>query len=403
MEDSAGHFEGYEVIAEDITQRQAIADQYHHAQKMEAVGLLAGGIAHDFNNLLTAVLGYAELLEAELQDEQLSMAQEIRKAATCASALTRQLLAFSRRQMYKPKLLDLNVIVADNVKMLSRMIGENIQLVTRLGAHASHFIADQAQMEQVLMNLAVNARDAMPDGGPLSIETETVHVDKIQDKSRTHQAPPGEYVMLSVGDTGCGIGSEVLPNIFEPFFTTKEEGKGTGLGLSTVYGIVRQSGGHIYVDSEVGVGTTFKIYLPSVREDPTERNTDDRRTIQARGSESILVVEDEGFIRRVVIRTLTEAGYTVCEACDGPDAISRAQDMPRLHLLIADMIMPGMGGREVAEKIRNLHPQTKVLFISGYTDDAIPHQGIFETGLAFLEKPFTPSGLSQAVREILDS
>jgi two-component system cell cycle sensor histidine kinase/response regulator CckA len=376
----------------------------YQAQKMEAIGHLAGGVAHDFNNLLTIISGYSDILLSRLPatDPASGLLQEIHKAGERAAGLTRQLLAFSRKQIIQPKVLDLNALANDVGKMLRRMIGEDVSLTTVLAPRLGRVKADPGQIEQVLMNLAVNARDAMPQGGKLTIETANVELDDNFTQGRP-EVQPGWYVLLAVSDTGCGMTEEVKAKVFEPFFTTKEAGKGTGLGLATVYGIVKQSGGYIYVYSEPGLGTTFKIYLPLVEDGvPAGTSNSDRKTLP-QGSETILLVEDEDAVRSLTRYTLQMQGYAVLEARDGEEALRVAdQHQGQIHLLMTDVVMPRMGGRRVAERLAQTHPGVKALFLSGYTDDAVVRHGILEGEVAFLQKPFTPSALAQKVRDVLD-
>ncbi len=396
----------FELFAEDVTERRALEQQLRQSQKMEAVGRLAGGIAHDFNNLLMVISGYCEfLLERIGSDPALrGPAQEIANAAERATALTRQLLAFSRKQMLAPKVLDLNAVVTENLKMLTRMIGEDIDLVMIPGGDLGAVKADPGQIEQVIMNLAVNARDAMPDGGKLTIETGNVMLD--ENYARFH-APvkPGEYVMLAISDTGMGMDAETQSHIFEPFFTTKGL-KGTGLGLSTVYGIVKQSEGYVWVYSEPGKGTTFKIYLP--RMSATGEAIVVQPPVAAAeagpGHETVLLVEDEANLRRLARQSLENQGYAVLEAADGAAAIQLSNAHPGpIHLLLTDVIMPGMNGRELAQRICSLRPETKVLYMSGYTENAIGHNGTLDAGVSLLQKPFTLPALKAKVREVLDT
>lgn len=396
----------FELFAEDVTERRALEQQLRQSQKMEAIGRLAGGIAHDFNNLLMVISGYSEFLLDRLGPEPTlrTPAQEIANAAVRATSLTRQLLAFSRKQMLAPKILDLNGVVTENLKMLTRVIGEDIDLVmvpkTGLGAVR----ADVGQVEQVIMNLAVNARDAMPSGGKLTIETSNVSLD--EDYARFH-APlvPGNYVMLAISDTGSGMDSETQSRIFEPFFTTKGP-KGTGLGLSTVYGIVKRSGGYIWVYSEPGKGTTFKIYLPRVTE-VAENSTQvaaPAESASAVGTETILLVEDEANLRYLARQFLEKQGYRVFEAADGAAAMQIAVAPEAvIHLLLTDVIMPGMRGRELAQRILEVRPNIKVLYMSGYTENVIGRNGMLDEGVRLLQKPFTLHDLKSKVREVLDS
>jgi PAS domain S-box-containing protein len=396
----------FELFAEDVTERRALEQQLRQAQKMEAIGRLAGGIAHDFNNLLMVISGYSEfLLDRIGPDPTLrGHAQEIANAADRATSLTRQLLAFSRKQMLAPKVVDLNGVVTENLKMLTRLIGEDIDLVMIPGSDIGAVKADPGQIEQVIMNLAVNARDAMPQGGKLTIETAKVTFDT--NYARFH-APvkPGDYVMLAISDTGMGMDAETQTHIFEPFYTTKGL-KGTGLGLSTVYGIIKQSEGYIWVYSESGNGTTFKIYLPRLSEAGLPQITQ-LAAVQEQpgpGHETILLVEDEENLRRLTRQFLENQGYTVLEAADGPAAIrlSHAQKGP-IHLLLTDVIMPGMNGRELANQISPHRPEMRVLYMSGYTENHIGHNGTLDEGITLLQKPFTLPALQAKVREVLDT
>ncbi|MFZ0770122.1 MAG: ATP-binding protein [Candidatus Sulfotelmatobacter sp.] len=406
----------FELFAEDVTERRALEQQLRQSQKMEAVGRLAGGIAHDFNNLLMVISGYSEFLLDRLGPDPAlrGPAQEIAGASQRASSLTRQLLAFSRKQMLAPKILDLNGVVTENLKMLTRVIGEDIDLVMVPASALGAVRADAGQIEQVIMNLAVNARDAMPSGGKLTIETSNVSLD--EDYARLH-APlrPGDYVMLAISDTGFGMDSETQSHIFEPFFTTKGT-KGTGLGLSTVYGIVKQSGGYIWVYSESGKGTTFKIYLPRLAEPaeaaqavmPAEAAfTEPAYTEPAfteRGTETILLAEDEANLRYLARQFLEKQGYKVLEAADGAVAMQIAVAHEGvIHLLLTDVIMPGMNGRELAQRITEIRPHTKVLYMSGYTENVIGRNGMLDAGVRLLQKPFTLRDLKGKVREVLDS
>src|SRR5579863_8556513 len=397
----------FELFAEDITERRVLEQQLRQSQKMEAVGRLAGGIAHDFNNLLMVISGYSEfLLERLVAEPDLrAPAQEIASAAERASSLTRQLLAFSRKQMLAPKTVNLNSIVDENLKMLNRMIGEDIDLVMVPATNLWPVRADSGQIEQVMMNLAVNARDAMPSGGKLTIETSNVTLD--EDYARFH-APlrPGDYVMIAISDTGAGMDTETQQHIFEPFFTTKGP-KGTGLGLSTVYGIIKQSGGYIWVYSEMGRGTTFKVYLPRVAEtvaSPAHIAAPAESATTEPGTETILVVEDEANLRYLVRQFLEKQGYRVIEAADGAVAmqIAVAHDAV-IHLLLTDVIMPGMNGRELAQRVLEIRPNVKVLYMSGYTENVIGRNGTLDVGIRLLQKPFTLRDLRNKVREVLDS
>jgi CheY-like chemotaxis protein len=372
---------------------------------MEAVGQLAGGIAHDFNNLLTVIKGYSQLSLLELKegDPLKANIEEIQKASRRAADLTRQLLAFSRRQILDIKVLNLNTILQDLDRMLHRILGEDIELIYGLAEDLGKVKTDPGQIEQVIMNLAVNARDAMPSGGKLIIETANVELDDTY--GRFHiGVTPGHYVMVSVSDTGCGMSSEVKERIFEPFFTTKEKGKGTGLGLSTVYGIVKQSGGYIWVYSEPGCGTTFKIYVPRVEDESSDLDHKEDTAHSLFGSETILLVEDEPSVRGLAVRVLREQGYTLLEASNGDEALRTVQEQKdkKISLLVTDVVMPQMGGKELSNRLKILQSDIKVLFISGYTDDAIVHRGVLEPGTNFLQKPFSPAALAHKVRNVLD-
>jgi PAS domain S-box-containing protein len=399
------------VLANDVTERKKAEealrdteDQLRQAQKLEGVGRLAGGIAHDFNNLLTVINGFSALAMRDLKPEDplFGNLEEVKKAGDRAASLTRQLLAFSRRQVLQPKILNLDTVVADMEKMLRRIIGENIDLRAVLEPTLGNVNADPGQIEQIILNLVVNARDSMPAGGKLTIETDNVYLD--EEYVREHVgAQSGRHVMLAVTDTGHGMDQETIARIFEPFFTTKETGKGTGLGLSTVYGIVKQSGGNIWVYSEVGRGTTFKVYLPRVDDDAEicgHRDPAARVTI---GNETILLVEDEEMLRKLGRQTLKGYGYEILEAANGDEAITlAARHEGTIHLLLTDVIMPGMSGREVATRLLESQRSLKVLFMSGYTDDAIVHQGVLDESANFIQKPFSPDQLACKVRAVLD-
>ncbi len=380
-------------------------EQLRQAQKMEAVGKLAGGVAHDFNNLLTIITGYGELLLRRLgpRDPSRKYIEEIKKAGDRAASLTQQLLAFSRRQVLIPKALDLNVVVDGMSTMLQRLLGEDIDLATTLAPELWHVKADPGQLEQIIMNLAVNARDAMPQGGKLTLETANVEITETRVRGQVVMAP-GYYAMLAMSDTGVGMDQETQSRIFEPFFTTKEQGKGTGLGLSTVYGIVKQSGGHIVVYSEPGRGTTFKIYLPRVEEMVERVVVEPMTSALPRGTETILLVEDEPGVRSFAREALELQGYTVLEARHGIEAMLVSnQHSGSVHLLVTDVVMPQMSGREVVEYLVAQRPHLKVLYMSGYTENAIVHHGVLDPGTFFLQKPFTPEALVRRVREVLDA
>ncbi|MEW6377711.1 MAG: PAS domain S-box protein [Thermodesulfobacteriota bacterium] len=404
---SAGGEPQYTIhMVEDITEHKRLEDQFLQSQKMETVGRLAGGIAHDLNNLLTVLSGYSQLtlLGLKENDPVRGNIEEIKKATDRATDLTHRLLAFSRRQVLDMKVVDLNMIVRGLERMLRRVIGEDIELNIILADDPGQVKTDPGQIEQVIMNLAVNARDAMPKGGKLTIETANVELD--EDYTRSHIGiAPGRYVMLSMSDTGVGMTPEVRERIFEPFFTTKEEGKGTGLGLSTVYGIVKQSGGNIWVYSEPGQGTTFKIYLPSVDEEAEALPSRNESGKLPKGTETVLLVEDEPSVRELAARVLRQQGYTVLEATNGNEAmcIARGHMKEKIHLLLSDVVMPQMGGKELVKQFKSLHPEIKVLFISGYTDIAITHNSGFKPGATFLQKPFSPTELVKKVRNVLDS
>ena len=395
-------------IATDITARKKTEEalsrseeQLRQAQKMEAVGKLAGGVAHDFNNLLTAIIGHSEMCLRRLtrEDGLYPHVEQIQKAGDRAAGLTRQLLAFSRKQILQPKVIDLNSIVGDLSLMLQRLIGEDIDLMMRLAPNVGKVKADPNQVEQVLMNLAVNARDAMPNGGKLTIETSNVYLsDEFASDHVT--VASGHYVMLAVSDSGVGMDAATKARIFEPFFTTKEVGKGTGLGLSTVYGIVKQSGGSIWVYSELGSGTTFKIYLPLVADQVEQVET--RRQAILKGEGTILLVEDEDVVREMVAETLKDCGYMVLIAGNGPAALDLSDEFSgEIKLMLTDVVMPQMSGRQLTEKLSPKRPSMKVLYMSGYTDDAIVHHGVLEEGTAFIGKPFSPDALVLKIGELL--
>jgi two-component system cell cycle sensor histidine kinase/response regulator CckA len=405
IRDAEGTLTHFEMIAEDVTERRALEAQLWQSQKMESVGRLAGGVAHDFNNLLGVILGYSEALEDSLEQNSVPRkhAEEIKRAGLRAASLTRQLLAFSRQQVLESKVINLDAVVSEMETMLRRLIGEDVELTAALEPALGQVKADQGQIEQVIMNLAVNARDAMPKGGKLIIETANIDVDEIF--TRQHPASiPGRYVLLAVTDTGIGMDEETQARIFEPFFTTKGKDKGTGLGLAVVYGVVKQSGGYIWVYSEPGKGSTFKIYLPRVEEavERTSQSTGPARSLQ--GSETILLAEDEQSLRHLIRDLLAQRGYTVLEACDGAEALGIAQQhQGAIHLLCTDVVMPVVGGRELAEKMALIRPDTKVLFMSGYTDSAVTARGVLEPGIFLLQKPFTLDALTRKVREVLDT
>jgi two-component system, cell cycle sensor histidine kinase and response regulator CckA len=402
-----GSLQGAICMSLDVTDRKQLEEQLRQAQKMEAVGRLAGGIAHDFNNLLMVIQGYADLLIDRLRegDSARKNAEQIQTAAQRATSLTRQLLAFSRKQMLAPKVLNIYSVVTEMEKILRRLIGEDIQLECSSTTDLGLVKADRSQIEQVILNLAVNARDAMPQGGRLTIETANVELDS----SFSHPPAvlaPGQYVMLAVTDNGCGMDSETQTHIFEPFFTTKEKGKGTGLGLATVYGIVKQSGGYVWVYSEPGRGTSFKIYLPRIVEEAStgtrERQCEGKQL--PRGTETVLLVEDEKGVRELTREYLQMSGYAVVEAEDGHTALElAAMHSGPIHLLMTDVVMPGISGRELADRVERLRPGIKVLYMSGYTDQAVVHHGILENDAVLLQKPFTVTTLASKLREILSA
>ena len=393
-----------ELIAEDITDRRQLEEQLRQAQKMDAVGRLAGGVAHDFNNLLMVINGYTEVLLEQLEkaSPMHHKVQSIQQAADRAATLTRQLLAFSRKQLLELKVIDVNTVIGDMERLLRPLIGENIELVTRLSTQTGHTRADAGQLEQVIMNLVVNAKDAMPEGGKLTVKSSDVTVR--QNFSAHGFIQPGRYAVISVADTGHGMDTETQSRIFEPFFTTKEKGKGTGLGLSTVYGIVKQSSGYVFAESELGAGTTFYVYLPRVEESAEELSPAQSQQNDAGGCETVLLVEDEESVRELVRLTLASRGYQVLEAENGESGLRIAESFKEhIDILITDVVMPGMGGRELARKLLLLRPAISVLYLSGYTEDAVVTRGALGPRTAFLQKPFTLQNLAKKVREVLHS
>jgi nitrogen-specific signal transduction histidine kinase len=397
-----GRINGTLSSGEDVTEHKRLEGQLFQSQKMEAIGRLAGGIAHDFNNLLTAIIGYSDIIakDSEVKEKHRTYIEEIKKSAERAATLTQQLLAFSRKQILQPRVINLNIMLKNTKNMLQRMIGEDVTFKLNLAPKIGMIKADPGKIEQVVINLAVNARDAMPNGGSLEVETKDVLLD--ESFCEVHKgSKPGNYVLLKVHDTGKGIDDETMKHIFEPFFTTKEIGKGTGLGLATVYGIVRQSDGYIDIQSTHGSGTTVNIYLPIVDEKPekTERSESD---IAEGKNETILFVEDDDMVRNMVTAVLEQYGYRVIEAENGSAALKHCENEKKIHLLITDVVMPGTSGPELVRQINTMHPKMKVLFISGYTDDAIVHHGVLDANTPFLQKPFTPKKLAFKVREILE-
>lgn len=403
IRDQQNGIKHFEVIAEDVTEKRTLEEQFRQAQKMEAMGRLAGGISHDFNNLLSVVVGYSDLMLASLSadDPMRKRVEEIKKAGHRAASLTRRLLAFSRNQVLTPRVLDLNTVVKETCTMLAPLLGEDIQLITKLAPALDHVRADPTQIEQVIMNLAINARDAMPGGGKLVIETANAELDRTYAQHKRIEVQPGNYVLLTVSDTGTGMDKTTQARIFEPFFTTKARGKGTGLGLATVYGIIRQSGGYVWVYSEVGKGTAFKVYIPRVKEMLSEVQPEISNPLHL-GSGTILLVEDEDSLRELSHRLLEGMGYTVIEAANGPEAIRIAgQWASRIQLLVTDVVMPGMSGRALAELLVASHSEMKVLYVSGHADDVIMHYEILKPGVAFLQKPFTRDSLARKIQEVL--
>ena len=390
-------------IARDVTERSQLENLVRQSQKLEAIGRLSGGLAHDFNNLLCVINGHTELLTEALQpgDPSLRSVTQIRKAADSAAALTRQLLAFSRRQVFHPQVVDLNAIVTETERLLARLIDEHIEFCTALDPALGRVLVDPVQVEQVIINLVLNARDATPKGGKLTIKTGNLDLEE-NHHSKLSQIPAGKYVLLALTDTGCGMNEETQNRIFEPFYTTKEMGKGTGLGLATVYGIVKQSGGYIWVYSEEGRGTTLKVYLPRVASPLTEARPG-RHIEISKGTETILVVEDAEPLRALTKEFLTASGYTVLEAANGDEAIQIAQTHAgTIDLLLTDVVMPRMGGKLLVDQMAQIRPRTRVLYMSGYPNDGIAEAGVLANGVALLEKPFTREILSKRVRQVLD-
>ena len=401
--DSEGRKLGAVAAMIDITERKFLEQQFRHSQKMEAVGHLAGGVAHDFNNFLTIITGYGQMIQRNLDPESPMRAhvEEILKSGERAAALTRQLLAFSRRQDFSPRMLDLNTVVSSTENMINLLIGKNIELVTALPAGIGIVSGDPGQIEQVIMNLAVNARDAMSNGGTITIETANVELDEAYARAHMH-VKPGSYVMLAVTDSGCGMDATTQAHIFEPFFTTKEPGKGTGLGLATVYGIVKQHGGNIWVYSELNQGTSFKVYFPRIETGAAKAESHHPVASKLRGSETILVVEDEQAVRSLLVRMLRSLGYWVLEASRADEALMVClRHKGPVHLLLTDVVMPQKSGRDLLDHLRPLRPDIKVLFTSGYTEETL-HRRVLERNAPFLQKPFTEEMLARKVRDVLD-
>lgn len=404
IRDSQEKTQYYEGFVEDVTTRKVLEAQLRQSQKMEAIGLLAGGIAHDFNNLLTVIIGCSDVLDGQPSVDASSkeLVREIRKAGERAANLTHQLLAFSRKQILQPENLLLNRLVAETEKMLRRLIGENIRLGVHLDANLGYITADPVLLEQIILNLAVNARDAMPEGGDLRISTANCQVDEAAARDQPGLAP-GAFVVLEISDTGCGMDEATKARIFEPFFTTKEQGKGTGLGLATVYGSVKQSGGYIEVRSDAGQGSTFRIYLPRARGGGKAEPSSVHKELNARGAETVLLAEDEDAVRAFTALVLRSNGYQVLEARNGPDALRISQEYTGpIALLVTDVIMPQMSGRKLAELLTPARPDLRVIYLSGYTDDDLFQQGVSKTETAFVQKPFSAKTLTQMVREVLD-
>jgi two-component system, cell cycle sensor histidine kinase and response regulator CckA len=403
---SKGEVENLVIVNRDISERRRLEEQLRQSQKMDAIGRLSGGVAHDFNNLLGVIIGYAEILQEHIpeSDSMRAPVDQIIKAGNRASSLTKQLLAFSRQQVMEPKILLLNAVVSDTEKMLRRLIGEDIELIASLDPTLGKIRADQGQIEQVIMNLVVNARDAMPEGGRLVIETANFEIDDNFARRYAYPVLPGGYVRLTVSDNGTGMDTATQQRIFEPFFTTKEKGKGTGLGLSLVYGVVKQSGGYIDVVSARGKGTTFNIYLPRVVQSAAETKTiAPEHPEELRGTETILLAEDEDTLRALTRHLLELYGYRVLEACDGNQALRLSeQTTDEIHLLLTDVVMPGISGRILADQLKQKRPDVKIVFMSGYTGQRVGEKEILEPGSAFLQKPFTRDSLARKVREALD-
>jgi len=405
IRNAAGNVEKLVIVNRDISERRHLELQLRQSQKMDAIGRLSGGVAHDFNNLLGVIIGYSEVLQDQIKegDRLRVCVDQILQAGKRAASLTRQLLAFSRQQVLEPKVLLLNGVVGDMEKMLRRLIGEDVQLTTKLDSKLGKVRADQGQIEQVIMNLAVNARDAMPEGGDLSIETANTEMDEAFVKRYPYPVQTGPYILLTVSDTGTGMDDVTKQRIFEPFFTTKEKGKGTGLGLSMVYGVVKQSNGYIDVFSTVGQGTTFKIYLPRIDQEPEEHTTKTALSKAFRGNETILLVEDEKNLCVLTRNLLEHYGYAVLEAESGAQALAVSrQNAGAIHLLLTDIVMPGIGGRALAQTLSRERPGIRVVYMSGYTGQTVGGQTILSPGAHFLQKPFTREDLARKIREALE-
>lgn len=403
IRNSEGKIEKLVIVNRDITDRKRLEEQFRQSQKMEAIGRLSGGIAHDFNNLLGVIIGYGEILQENIEanDPNRGCIDEVLRAGQRAASLTRQLLAFSRQQVLEPTILDLNNVVVDMEKMLRRLIGEDIELTTVLNRELGKVKADHGQIEQVVLNLAVNARDAMPNGGKFTIQTDNVTMEEVDTRRYSYPFKPGRYVLLTVSDTGIGMDLVTRARIFEPFFTTKEKGKGTGLGLATVYGVVKQSDGYIEVHTEVNAGTIFKIYLPLVEAEISSLPVQSGAFESLHGNETILLVEDEAMLCILTRNILERYGYTVFEARNAKEACEIAHRNPRaIHLLLTDVVMPGMNGRDLAEFLVTGRPELRVLYMSGYTGQGIG-QGVLPLGCHFLAKPFSRGVLAKKVREAL--
>ncbi len=404
MRDANGMPKGYISVIRDISERKELEESFRQAHKMEAVGRLAGGIAHDFNNMLTVVLGHCEIMLKMMSEENpyRKYIKTIEKAGRKTASLTRQMLAFSSRQVMQPRIISLNDVISGIKNILQRLVGENVQLIILLHPELGNIMADPGQIEQVIMNLVINARDAMPNGGKLVIETANIYFNEHY-LHEDIEIEPGNYVLLTLSDTGCGMDKELKKKIFEPFFTTKEKGRGTGLGLSTAYGIIKQSGGYIWVYSEPGHGTTFKICFLKVNSDEDIIEPKSVSNNEKNGYETILLVEDERFVRELILNTLKNSGYQMIEACSGEEALALCeQHSGPIDLMLTDVVMPGMNGRMLADKLVLRYPGIKVLYMSGYTDNAIIHYGVLDKGKNFIQKPFTPTALKSKLRELLD-